>query len=116
MRITRYVVVSFTLILAFAFTSVAQAPQDLKWPRQRVENGNILITYQPQVDDWINFSELDWRMAIELTPSGGKPAVGVVELHAQTTVDMDNKMVLINNLKIKKTYFPSLDSESAAQM
>ena len=109
-------VASLALILALAITSVAQGPQDLTWPRQRVENGNILVTYQPQVDDWINFTDLDWRMAIELTPTGGKQVVGAVELHAQTTVDMDNKMVLISNLKIKKTYFPSLDPATAAQM
>ncbi|HXX53614.1 MAG TPA: hypothetical protein VEI28_03485 [Thermodesulfovibrionales bacterium] len=115
MRTTKCMVVSLALVLVMAMASIAQGPEDLRWPRQRIENGNILVTYQPQVDDWINFTDLDWRMAVEITPAGGKPAVGVVELHAQTTVDMDNKMVLISNLKIKKTYFPSLDPAKAAQ-
>ena len=72
--------------------------------------------YQPQVDDWKNFRELDWRMAVSLTPAGGKSALGVVELHGQTTVDNDQKMVLIDSLKIKKTSFPSLDPAAAAKM
>ncbi|HXX57657.1 MAG TPA: hypothetical protein VEI96_06625 [Thermodesulfovibrionales bacterium] len=107
---------SLVLIIASATASVAQSPQDAGWPRQRVENGNVLVTYQPQVDDWKDFRELDWRMAIELTPKAGKTAVGVVELHGQTTVDNENKMVLIDNLNIKKTYFPSLDPATSAQM
>ncbi|MGZ8463196.1 MAG: hypothetical protein ACXWWT_10175, partial [Candidatus Deferrimicrobiaceae bacterium] len=51
-----------------------------------------------------------------LTPAGGKPAVGVVELHGETIVDSDNKMVVIGNLKIKRTSFPSLDPSTAARM
>lgn len=113
MSTLKCVVASMVLILISAVTSLAQ---DTGWPRQRTENGNILVTYQPQVDDWKNFRELDWRMAISITPAGGQPAVGVAELHGQTTVDTENKMVLVSNISIKKTYFPSLDPSSAAQM
>ena len=28
---------------------------DSSWPRERYQNGNQLIVYQPQVDDWKNF-------------------------------------------------------------
>jgi len=113
MRAIKCLFVSLALILASVTISVAQ---DLKWPRQRVENGNTLVTYQPQVDDWKNFKELDWRMAVELTPKGGKPTVGVVVLKANTEVDNENKMVLINNIKIVHTNFPSMDPATAAQM
>jgi hypothetical protein len=106
---------AFTLLLVL-FSAAAGLAQESGWPRQRTENGNTLITYQPQVDDWKDFRELDWRMAFSLTPAGGKPAVGVAELHGQTTVDDENKMVLIDNLKIKKTHFPSLDPASASRM
>jgi hypothetical protein len=34
----------------------------------RVQDGNRLIIYQPQVDDWKNFQDLSWRMA-EFPPS-----------------------------------------------
>ena len=107
MKIVKCIIVSLVLVL---LSSIASAAPDTGWPRLRTENGNTLITYQPQIDDWKDFKEVDWRMAISLTPAGGKPAVGVVELHGQTTVDNDKKMVLIDNLKIKKINFPSLDS------
>ena len=113
MKTIECIFISLMLILASTTLSFGQ---DLEWPRQRVENGNILITYQPQVDDWKNFQELDWRMAISLTPKDGKPAVGVVVLKGQTQVDNENKMVLITNLQIVQTHFPSLDPESSAQM
>lgn len=30
-----------------------------------------MIVYQPQVDDWQNFTDIKWRAALQLTPSGG---------------------------------------------
>src|SRR5215469_2841776 len=70
---------------------------DLGWPRQHVRDGNRLIVYQPQVDDWKNFHDLAWRMAVSLTPKGGKEVVGVVEMKGTTQVDNDNKVVLITD-------------------
>ena len=46
-------------------------------PREYARDGNRLLVYQPQVDDWKNFHDLIWRMAVSLTPKGGKEAVGV---------------------------------------
>ena len=107
----------FGIVMAFILMSVtASVAQQTGWPRQRTENGNMLITYQPQVDEWKDFRELDWRMAVSLTPAGGKPALGVAVLHGQTTVDHDNQMVLIANIKLKKTSFPSLDPATAVRM
>jgi hypothetical protein len=78
------------VIEALLASSVQGAPQksttgsiqtgDSGWPRERYQNGTRLIIYQPQVDDWKNFQELTWRMAISLTPKSGKEAVGVVEM------------------------------------
>jgi hypothetical protein len=113
MRNVNRAVISFVLCLLAAAAGWAQ---DMVWPRERTERVYTLITYQPQVDDWKDFRELDWRMAFSLAPAGGKPAIGVAELHGQTTVDGENKMVLIDNLKIKRTHFPSLDPASAELM
>ena len=112
MRTVKCVVASFMLIFTLATAGVAQDPG---WPRQRIVNGNILITYQPQVDDWKNFTEIEGRMAISLTPAGGKEVVGVMEVKGHTEVDNENKMVLITNLTVN-THFPSLDPASATQM
>jgi hypothetical protein len=86
------------------------------WPREQYQNGNRLIVYQPQVDDWTNFQDLSWRMAVSLTPKSGKTVVGVVEMKGTTSVDNVNKLVNIANLQITNTYFPSLDKATADKM
>ncbi|MFZ0884278.1 MAG: hypothetical protein WAN14_12840, partial [Candidatus Acidiferrales bacterium] len=91
--------------------------EDPGWPRQITnQGGDTLVLYQPQVDDWKNFRELDWRMAFSLTPAGGQEAVGVATLHSNTEIDNDNKMVSLTDLKLVNTSFPSLDPLSAAKM
>ena len=104
-------------ILSIVLLSVtALFAQDPGWPRQRVDHGNTLITYQPQIDDWKNFRELQWRMAFSLTPAGGKAVVGAAFLIAITDVDTENHMVLIHDIQATNVYFPSLDPGTAAQM
>ena len=105
-----------TSLLMFVSAGVALG-QDQGWPRQRVDGqGNTLITYQPQVDDWKNFRQLDWRMAFSLTPAGGKAIVGAITLTAITDVDTNSHMVLIHDLNATNIYFPSLDPAAAAPM
>src|SRR5881397_1720932 len=86
------------------------------WPREKYSNGTRLIIYQPQVDDWKNFQELSWRMAVSLTPKGGKEVVGVVEMKGNTDVDNFAKIVMITNPQVTGTYFPSLDPATAEKM
>lgn len=95
---------------------VAASDEDPGWPRQLTDQGNTLILYQPQVDDWNNFKELDWRMAFSLTPAGGEEIVGIATLHSDTAIDDDSKMVTLMNLKVENISFPSLDAERAAKM
>jgi hypothetical protein len=89
---------------------------DSSWPRERYQDGNRLIVYQPQVDDWKNFQDLSWRMAVSLTPKSGKTVVGVVEMKGTTSIDNVAKLVNISNLQITGTYFPSLDKATAEKM
>jgi len=89
---------------------------DPGWPREKYSNGNRLIIYQPQVDDWKNFQELTWRMAVSLTPKSGKEVVGVVEMKGNTDVDNVSKVVVITNPQVTGTYFPSLDQATKEKM
>ena len=89
---------------------------DPGWPRERYQDGTRLLIYQPQVDDWKNFQELTWRMAVSLTPKSGKEAVGVVEMKGNTDVDNVAKVVAITNPEVTGTYFPSLDNATADKM
>jgi hypothetical protein len=110
MKVTVFLAIMFPVWLA------AAVAQDPGWPRQITKQGNTLLYYQPQVDEWKDFAEITWRMAFSLIPAGGNEVVGVVEAQGHTDVDTDNKVVLISNLKIIGTRFPSLDPASAAQM
>ena len=91
-------------------------PADPGWPRVKSNNGNQLIVYQPQVDDWKNFQDLSWRMAVSLTPKGGKEVLGVVEMKGTTFVDNEAKVAIINNPEITGAYFPSLDPAAKDKM
>ena len=86
------------------------------WPRERYQDGTKLIIYQPQVDDWKNFQELTWRMAVSLTPKGGKEVVGVVEMKGTTDIDNVAKVVVITNPEVTGAYFPSLDQATKEKM
>ena len=111
-KMSRVIVVSL-LMMALARVSVAQDPG---WPREATEGGARLVYYQPQVDDWQSFKDLNFRLAVSLTSAGGKAVVGVVSVHALTDVDVDTRTVLIHDLTISETRFPSLEAEAAARM
>src|SRR5206468_4689577 len=114
------VVVTATLLALpieiIAANAGADQSGDPGWPRERNQNGTRLLVYQPQVDDWKNFQELSWRMAISLTPKGGKEVFGVVEMKGNTDVDNFAKLVVISNPQVTGTYFPSLDKATADKM
>jgi hypothetical protein len=90
--------------------------QDPGWPRQKSNPAGKLIYYQPQVDDWPNYKQIDFRMAFSLTPTGGHETVGVVNIHAQTFVSVDDRTVSISSPVITGTHFPSLDAPTAYNM
>jgi hypothetical protein len=80
---------ALVMILAGVFGSAAFA-QDPGWPRQLTKQGTTLVYYQPQVDEWTNFTYLSWRMAVLVTSSSGKQTPGVVVMQGVTNVDTDN--------------------------
>src|SRR5256714_8124058 len=97
-------------------TTGSSQSTDSSWPREKYSNGTQVIVYHPQVDDWKNFQDLNWRMAISLTPKSGKTVVGVVEMKGTTSIDNVAKLVTITNPEITGTYFPSLDKATKEKM
>src|SRR5881398_507855 len=114
------VVVTATLLALpieiIAANAGADQSGDPGWPRERNQNGTRLLVYQPQVDDWKNFQELSWRMAISLTPKSGKEVVGVVEMNGNTDIDNVAKVAVITNPQVTGTYSPSLDQATKEKM
>jgi hypothetical protein len=86
-------------------------PPDPGWPRQRTNEQGRLVYYQPQVDEWKSFKELNFRMAFTLTPKGQKDVVGIMVLQAQTDVNVDEHSVLLSNFKITEVTLPSVAAE-----
>ena len=121
MKITLSLLLAITVLVignlaAASKPNESAAPADPGWPRQRTNEQGSLIYYQPQVDAWTNFKELAFRMAFSLTPKGGKEIVGILELQAQTDVNVDDHTVLISNFKIKDVKLPGLDPAKTSQM
>ncbi len=104
------------VVVVMVAVASAMLAEDPGWPRQLTQHGAKLVYYQPQVDDWIDYKQLAGRMAFSLTPAGGKQAVGVVSLEAETDIDVSTHTVQLSNLRITNTYFPSLDSAGVNQM
>ena len=92
------------------------ATSDPGWPRQKTTDQGSLVYYQPQVDDWKDFKQLDFRMAFSLTPKGQKEVVGVLSVQAQTAVDVDQHDVVLTDFKITQVHFPSVDPEKTGQL
>ena len=113
MEFGKSVIASLVLTLVSTTFSAAQDPG---WPRKITKPGGTLLVYQPQVDDWANFTEIDFRSAVSLTPAGGKAVIGVVAVHGSTEVVQERDLVLISGMKITNTYFPSLNQTQATQM
>ena len=90
--------------------------QDPGWPRKLDKPGGTGIVYQPQVDEWKDFTRITWRQAFQLTPTGGKQVIGAATLEGMTNVDKDKHVVIIYGIKVIHTYFPSLDEASSAKM
>ncbi len=48
-------------------------------------------------------------MAVSIRPKGGQPTVGVIHVQATTDANTDTRNVLLSNVQITGTKFPSLD-------
>ncbi len=106
---------SLFCVLAALFAAATVA-QDQGWPRKITKPGGTVTLYQPQVDDWNNYQQVDARMAFTITPTGGKSHVGVVTVRMQSTVNMDDHTVFLSDPQITSISFPSLDPATTTQM
>ncbi len=107
---------SSMLAFAQARPPAVAIPAPTQWPMEFLKDGTRLIVYQPQLRDWNRFRELTADTAISVTPSGGKPILGVVSWKATTLVDTQSRIVAINDLAVADARFPSLDAMSSAAM
>ncbi|MFZ0707198.1 MAG: hypothetical protein WAM71_16485, partial [Candidatus Korobacteraceae bacterium] len=105
-----HLVLFLTVTVCFSGMSVAQQKG---WPRSFNNSGGSLVLYQPQADDWKNYTVVDARSAFSLTPTGGKEAVGVVTFTLQTVVDMDKHTVFLYSPTLTSIYLSPPNTNSA---
>jgi hypothetical protein len=86
------------------------------WPRQITKGGNRLTYYQPQIDSWTDYRQLDGRVAVVLTPAGGESITGMLILQAQTDTDLEDRTVVIHDIRVTDALFPSFDDATQQKM
>jgi hypothetical protein len=83
---------------------------DQGWPRQKQQDGNTLVYYQPQLDSWKDQKLLKARLAVMLTLEGQKqPIAGAVWLTADTDADLESRTVSLDRIEVEKAHFSVLD-------
>lgn len=86
------------------------------WPRDVTLGKGSALVYQPQINSWKG-NQLDWRVAVAITPKGSKnPVYGTVQGTARTDIDRVTRTVVLNDIVYGKVNFPTLPDNGAAYM
>jgi len=99
------------VVLLLCGNSVSQETnveyEDEGWPRVYEKDGDELVLYQPQIDSWEDFSELQARAAVALTLAGSsEPVYGALYMRAKSHVDFETMTVLISERNLSVGRFP----------
>jgi hypothetical protein len=91
----------------------AQTPIDGGWPRSYTTgSGASMVIYQPQVSTWASQKLMTAYAAVSYTPLGAaKPALGTLQLEADTTVSVTERLVDFSKYRVVEANFPSLPKE-----
>jgi hypothetical protein len=77
-------------------------PPGDSWPRVIEGKAVTLIAHQPQLDKW-DFSVLECRMAVEITPKGKEaPYYGGIWFKANTDISVEDRLVRYRDIKVSK--------------
>ena len=93
--------------------AVAQDASDtLQFPRTIVGDGGTVVFHTPQIDSWTEYSSVEARVAVAVTPSGEEVAIyGVAEFTADTDPNLEQRIVAVENIEISVTSFSVEDNE-----
>jgi hypothetical protein len=90
-------------------------PVDPGWPRIFEKHGEKVMLYQPQIDEWNNYSKIAFRMAIAVYFRDRGPFYGSANVKGDTFVDHDRNLVMITDLK-KQLHFPNVPEHEAKKL
>lgn len=105
------IILFLSFIFAIIFSPFLNAQiTDAGWPKTFSQDGDQIIIYQPQVDEWKNSILLTAKIAVQVIPNGDtQPMTGVVWLKGDTVVNQDDRVVFIHNIEITKSAFNEQD-------
>jgi hypothetical protein len=92
----------------------AIAPPPPTWPKVIDRNGNHIIVYQPQLKSWRAYRSVIADTAISIQQGTNKPILGVISWHADTITDTNSRIVVIRNMQVINSRFPSVDAATEA--
>src|SRR5512145_1206241 len=79
----------------------AAPPADPGWPRMFEKDGNQVVVFQPQIDEWANSQMLRARIAVAVTRAGTQQkAYGIAKVEAATRADFQSRSVALDQPKI----------------
>lgn len=115
-KMSSRLIASFCLLACTGVT--AWADEDPGWPRERTSaDGTKLVIYQPQVDSWEEQRRIKARVAVAITPpQADKPVLGVLWLEADTDTVLAARTVVLNNIQIARTDFPTLSQAEVTKL
>ena len=96
-----------------ATTPAPDQPADGGWPRAYLTPaGAQLLLYQPQVSSWTNQSRMTAYLAASYQAKGAKdPALGTLQIEANTSVAVAERLVSFSNYEIKQANFSTVPKD-----
>ncbi|OCP16290.1 SH3 domain-containing protein [Ensifer sp. LC163] len=93
-------------------------PKGLGWPRAyKTDKGATITLYQPQVNAWKDFTDLDALIAAEYKQSDdAKPIFGVIGVTGKTVADSGSDEVVVSDIKVDEINFSVLDRQELADL
>lgn len=120
MQVTKTTLAILVLAGAFAVSVAAQqpaasvsptaeeAPSPDPWPKTAQSGGATYTMYQPQLDDWDQYS-LSAHAAVSVLPAGAKdPVFGVIKIGAKTHVSRSTRTVEFKDIQVAEVKFPTV--------
>jgi hypothetical protein len=94
---------------------VAAADEEITgWPLEFIADEAEVIVYQPQFDEWRDFSTLTGKAAFSVQlDDSEEPLYGALYFEADTDVDKARDEVLLDGIKISKIHIADIDAAVA---
>jgi hypothetical protein len=86
---------------------------DEGWPRKAIHGDETVSMYQPQVETWIGEEVHAYAALSVLNTTNKTTKYGVLWFTARTEVDKVNRQVTLDDFKITKIKFPTMEAKEA---